>query len=466
MLFNKILIANVMKVKSLILTMIPIFSLIGCVDNDSDKDRISSLKVYAIEQTSETELDGGKYKVFNSNNEAVGEYTTSNGYVTVSYLPYGKYTIEEIHPPQGFYCNLKKQTIDLSSTYSENVTFYYKSHDPVDPPASIKLSFYDSDAQQTLAEYNCIKIGEYYWTDKNFTHSVPAGADFENAHIITQNLLNKYMDCAFLDKSQYQLKDINDFEKYFGRYYSRPSVAYIMKYGEMHSETGRKIEGWGLPLTRDYQQLFAMCPFSSNTTRLDEVDVRFALAAKEGDNPVAKNILAEAGNPYRTYWFDPQYVTNIYGFGLMPGGARLNGDGPWSNGLGPNDGYWDGKKGDIYHLFYTANFVARTDEGGVGAVAIHDQLDTRGFNSYHLYNMRWAKRLSDQELGYKLYINSAQTDIKKLGLEDPVPNGYTELPNGYIRGFYVQYILDKDNPKVSVQDVVSYAKQVDDPAAK
>lgn len=454
-----------MKAKIYIVAIIFVFSLIGCTDSNTD-DRISSLKVYAIEQTSEVELNGGKYKVFNEKNEVIGEYTIANGYATVSYLPYGKYIIEELQAPDGFSGNLKKQTVELSSTYSEDVTFYYTSNNPSGPRTSIKLNFYDSDTRQILAEYNCIRIGEYYWTDKNFTHSVPAGASFENAHIITQDLLNKYMDCAFLDKSQYQLSNINDFEKYFGRYYSRPSITYMIKYGEMHTETGRKVEGWGLPLTRDYQQLFAMCPFTSENRRLDEVDIRFALSAKEGENPAAKNISAEAGNPYRTYWFDPQYVTNMYGFGMMPGGARLNGDGPWSNGLGPNNGYWDGKKGDIYHLFYTANFIAKTDNGGVGAVGIHDQLETRGIDSYHLYNMRWAKRLSDQELGYKLYINSEQTDIKKLGLNDPVPSGYQELANGYIRGFYVQYILDNDNPQVSVQDIVSYAKQVDDPAVR
>jgi uncharacterized protein (TIGR02145 family) len=454
-----------MKTNLYILTFFSLF-LTGCISNNNDSDRISSLKIFAIEQTSEIELNGATYKVYNNSNELLGEYTTTNGVAEIPYLTFGKYSIEEVSAPNGFIGNQQKLSIELNSNYAQDVIFYYAPiGGGIDPAILIKLKYYDSQTKQILGDYDCIRIGEYYWTSQNLYHSVPAGSDFENAHPMTQDLLNKYLDQAFLDKSQYQLKNISDFDKYYGRYYSRPSVAYIMNYGEMHTESGRDVPGWGLPLTRDYQQLFAMCPFSStNSTALSEVDVRFALGAKEGDNPLAFDITAEAGSPYKTYWFDKRYVTNMYKFNMMPGGARLNGDGMWSNGLGPNNGYWDGKKGDIYHLFYTSNFAAKTDAGGVGVVSIHDNLDTRGFDSYHMHNIRLARKLTDQELGYKLYINSAQTDIKKLDLDDPIPSGYSELPNGYIRGFYVQYILDNDNPKYSIQDIISFAKQVHDPA--
>lgn len=447
-----------------------VFLMTGCVDNDSDNDRISSLRLYAVEQISEEELSGAKYKVFNSSNNLIGEYTIADGFADVPFLLYGDYTIEEVHPPEGFYSSQKKQTINISSAYNEDVTFYYKSKDPSTQPTSITLFYYDPNMRGVLGQYDCIRIGEYYWTNSNFTHSVYYEDSFENNYPITPDLISKYMDCAFLDKSQYPIYDIANFEKYYGRYYSRPSVAYIMYTGEMRTETNRKVEGWGLPYIEDYQQLFAMCPFTSNRTSLGEYDVRVALSAREGDNPMALNISPKSGEPYGTYWFDKNHVTNMYGFNMMPGGSRLNGDGPWSNGLGPNDGYWDGQIGDIYHLFYTANFAARirgAEEGSrAGVVSIYDKLDTRGTNSFHYHNVRFARRLTDQELEYKLYINSAETDIKKLGLEDPVPDGYKELPNGYLRGFYVQYILDNDNPKFTIQDIISFAKQVDDPAVK
>jgi hypothetical protein len=62
--------------------------------------------------------------------------------------------------------------------------------------------------------------------------------------------------------------------------------------------------------------------------------------------------------------------------------------------------------------------------------------------------------LTDIELGYRLYINGALTDIKKLDLSTPVPNGYRELPHGYMRGFYVQYILNNPQSKITVARVI------------
>lgn len=446
-----------------------LFFITGC--STDENDRTSSLKLYAVEQISEIELDGAKYKVYNKNNNLIGEYTTDNGVASVSYLPHGEYIVEEVAPPNGFSGNLNKCTVNLTSNYAQEVIFYYSSATGgPNPITSIKLDYFDNKTREKFDEYNCIRIGEYYWIDQNLHHAVPAGNDFENAHPITQGLLDKYMERAFLDKSQYQINNldhIDNFEKYYGRYYCRFSIDHIMRYSEMHTKNGRKVPGWGVPSTKDFQQLFAMCPFSSdNYTTLTVIDVRFSLGAKEGDNPLAKNIDDGKGGGYKTYWFDPSYVSNMYGFTMMPGGARLNGDGPWTNGLGPNNGYWEGKKGDVYHLFYTCNFTARTDAGEVGIVSLHDRIDTRGLDSYHLYNIRLARKLSDQELGYKLYINTEQTDIKKLGLNDPMPSGYNELPNGYMRGFYVQYILDKENPKYTIQDIIAFAKQVEDSAVR
>jgi hypothetical protein len=79
-----------------------------------------------------------------------------------------------------------------------------------------------------------------------------------------------------------------------------------------------------------------------------------------------------------------------------------------------------------------------------------------------MMNVRWCRRLSDIELGYKLYINANQTDIKKLDLDTPPPSGYKELPHGYVRGFYVQYILNSPKSTVTVSKIVDYARNVED----
>lgn len=93
---------------------------------------------------------------------------------------------------------------------------------------------------------------------------------------------------------------------------------------------------------------------------------------------------------------------------------------------------------------------------------LHDYVDTKDVLSYHMMNVRWCRRLSDIELGYKLYINTNQTDIRKLDLDTPPPSGYEELPHGYVRGFYVQYILNNPNPTITVSKIVDYARNVED----
>lgn len=52
-------------------------------------------------------------------------------------------------------------------------------------------------------------------------------------------------------------------------------------------------------------------------------------------------------------------------------------------------------------------------------------------------------------------------DIVKTGLNEPTPTNSVELPKGYIRGLYVQYILDNPNPK-TVQEILLYAYNIDD----
>lgn len=454
--------------KTKILIIVCALYLIGCshenIFNEKESNTITrKLTILAIEESGGSEIDGGTYRV-SFNNNSMGEFKMQEGGINVPNLNDGMYTIEEINSPNGFYTNTKNLKVSVNSNNNQAI-FYYYYENKQNLPLSFNLDFYDNNSKKVLETYHCIRIGEYFWTDRNFTHSVPAGKGFENDYPITQKLLNKYLDCAFLDKSKFQLADINNFEKYYGRYYSRSSIDYMNTYGEFHSKSGRKINGWKLPSTADYQQLFAMCPISNfndkSKVSLNERDIRFALGAKEGDNPMAFDISDPTGGPHMTYWFNKNYTKNIYAYNMMPAGARLNGDGLWSNGLSPS-GDWDGKKGDIYHLFYAYYTAAINSGGSLGYVALHDYADTRGLESYHMLNVRWVRTLTDQELGYKLYINDSQTNIIKLGLDEPVPSGFQELIHGYLRGLYVQYILDNKNPQVTVAQLVEASHRVDD----
>lgn len=352
-----------------------------------------------------------------------------------------------------FNCELSK--IDISF-----IRTMYPGQIPKEVELVFKLQKPNTSTTENILSYSYkgVRIGEYYWVNNNFYHEVPRDYNdligWENETPITQSRLDKYVSCVRIDPSLYQI-NIADFNKYYGIYYCRASVDYMTKAGWMLEDGVRT--GWELPTGNDFRQLFAMCPISNEEGILDEADVRFALSAHENSNPLAFNVWGKA-NPFNIYWFYPKSdKINIYNFNMMPSGEKLNGDSYWGNGLGT---YW-GERGDLMLTFYTSMFFTKRDH-----VTIHDALDTNPdpiYYSYHWFPVRWCRKLSDEELGYKLYINSAQNDIIKLALNDPIPSGYKELPKGYLRGFYVLYILDNPSPKYTIAQIIEMSKKVDDP---
>lgn len=362
---------------------------------------------------------------------------------------------------------------------------------------SVKASASPTYFKDTLirnSKYDAIRIGEYLWMNKNLSDRIPfmwacpyslSGTDYvgwgcTKDFDLTQSYLNKDMDRLFIDKSQFQI-DMAHFHEYYGRYYTRTDIEYFKKratvfetYNERNLvvyEGADKIQtDWKVPMNRDFRQLFAMASIPNNGT-LGQIAVRVALSYKRGENPLAYDIYdPKGGMNYRTSWFEMS--TNELGFNMMPGGSRVNGAGFISNGLGPNNGAWWLEKGEIYHLFHTAKYLTADSQ-----VGIHDNLSTGQGPSWHWYNVRFCRELTDEELGYKLYINKEQyeegyeytildldpksVDIIKLDLNQPPPKGYFELQKGYLRGFYVKHILNSKRP-ASVKQIVEYLKQVDD----
>jgi len=360
-------------------------------------------------------------------------------------------------------------------------------------PVYFVIDHLDDPAYQNGYEYSAIRVGEYYWVNENFQHILPnvphdnLWTGTENSYPVTQARLDYYMPQANLDGTQYQLENIEDFVKYYGMYYSRPSITYMSKYGKIMEGQNRQLTGWKLPNNEDYRQLFAMCPFLGFPDEyLDEYQVRIALSCRNGDNPLTIDIDDPSGGPYRTYWFE--YSTNQYGFNMMPGGSRLHSDfACWMNAFGT----YCGPIGGFNYLFYTVSYA--TEEG---QVCIHDRVDTGDTSwQWSWYNIRWCRKLTDEELGYKLYlstesqeiINSEEwalmrdgdetpllkavkaatfsrynLDIIKTGVNDTPPDNSVELPKGYIRGFYVHHIMMNPTLKCGVTDVLKYAFSVDD----
>lgn len=307
------------------------------------------------------------------------------------------------------------------------------------PPGSkaiLPLTVRDHNLNIT-AKYQAVRIGEYLWMNSNINHLDGQPFTKKDIELI---LLRYRMDVNALNNVS--LDDIN---KYCGPYYDRYRFEYLedrKKTVVLEGSSNGYTPGWSAASTTDFKQLFAMCGDAS------ELEVRLALTVKPGANPVAKDRL--------TYWFEI-YNSNKYGFNLMPGGARFNGPQTWEikhNHDGTDNETIHVTTGDFYGLTQAA--IWQTWDG---KVSIDDLPRTETNKSWHWLPIRWCRKLTDQELGYKLYINQAQTDIVKLDLSQATPSGYSVLPNGYIRGFYVQFILDNPNPTMTVPQIVTLAKK-------
>ncbi len=306
---------------------------------------------------------------------------------------------------------------------------------PVENDSTIPLIFYDSFAN-TSADYKAVKIGEYLWMNSNINHY--PGQPFRKSDI--ELILTRYRMNPLALKN-ISIEDIN---KYCGPYYDRNRFEYLEDRSKCVIYEGKEkilTNSWSSASTRDFQQLFAMCGNGS------EQDVRLSLTVKAGENPIS--ILG------LTYWFGPNN-TNKYGFNLMPGGARFNGPQVWElkhNHEGTDNESINVSTGDFYGFTQAAMWQTWD-----GKVSIDDYPHGDVGKTWHWMPIRWCRKLTDEELGYKLYINQAQTDIQKSSLTDSIPEGYQELPNGYVRGFYVQFIMNNPNPQKTVSDIVAMAK--------
>ena len=276
---------------------------------------------------------------------------------------------------------------------------------------------------------------------------------------------------------------------------------------------------WDLPTAADVLQLIGMCghgtmPEVRQYLSYKENEVPVAIVAPGMDwfypNPVNFGT-----STYPSDTFDPSN-TNKYGMNMVPNGFRW---GVQKDVLTVKNesGFTTLYNVPVDELVGAGLNQALTlpvidkDKNGMNIesrIFTSFQLGDHPVMSYNEYPsadaipMRWCRALSDSELGYKLYINQDMTDVNypgspmviyaamignqytnrkrtgeeillekvrkgsvnkadisiiKLGLDEQAPAGYVELPRGYIRGFYVQYILDNPTPPKTVSDLIDIA---------
>ena len=292
------------------------------------------------------------------------------------------------------------------------------------PFPKTKLSItYAAEGNANSYEYEAVRIGEYLWLDCNL-HS-PVGI------VPTKEALSRALVRLGADPNSY-LISMEDLNRYYGTYYNRYHIE-----GKIVSPTvyeydrdGNKnlVAGWDMQGAGAFEQLLAMCGNGS------KADVRKYLGAKAGDNPVAYN-------PTGINWFDGN--ENIYGYNLMPGGGLYNG--PQDDGQGA---------GDMNAIFRDDRLIGHETTFVIAPTYAHPRFTIK---LWHWMHVRYNRPLTDEELGYKLYVNGDKTDIVKKSLTETAPAGYTELPKGYLRGFYVQYILDNPYPEKTINEIVGLA---------
>lgn len=283
--------------------------------------------------------------------------------------------------------------------------------------------------------YEGVRIGEYYWMTSNLSHPIQyknwdqyqGGAVLKDI-TITQEMIDKVMDAYALDKSDYyRIKNDEDFVKYFGRYYQRDAVEYLigMKTSEkvndkwVESKDADDTHRWKVPYMEDFRQLSASIPLaeSCGILKLNTIQIQHHLGAEKGSNPFAIFIPDNDQNDGYNYNFN-WFTTggSNYGFNLMPSGqAAQPGIHEWANGrLDENNKpmiFIADKEGDFIQLFQTVYYP--TDGGNTFryAEAITSYREDAA-KSFKRLPIRLARRLTDEELGYKLYIQTNKGSIR------------------------------------------------------
>lgn len=295
----------------------------------------------------------------------------------------------------------------------------------------IPIYYTENDGASFTKEYKAIKIGEYLWMNTNFTYPI----ELE----VTQHQINFALDACRIDTTVYSITP-SEVNEYIGQYYSQASIRRMNESGNMFETDAKYKRGkWGVPVKADFQQLFGMCGDGQ------EFSVRSTLSYRVGEIPLMRKTT-------NAFWITDGN-TNKYGFNLIYSGQRAHVDDFtwWTCHDYPNDCFTYVVKRGGFAIFYTT--AVYPADNGTTTVMLHDYPDTKRGQEWALKPMRWCRELTDEELGYKLYVNKDRSDIVKLGLEDTPPSGYEELRKGYLRGFYVQYILNNPAPAYTVSQL-------------
>lgn len=254
--------------------------------------------------------------------------------------------------------------------------------------------------------YKTIEAGEYIWTTENLRLKYGTyGSINMNWVNLTQADVDKYAN-EYLNGQKIPLEE---FEQVFGTWVTLYDVAMMYRniYWGVPNSDGTFDHTWGLPTKEDIWQLYGQAPRTSGNVYEDIKDFLFASAC---DNKFG--------------WTQNMFNRrNISGLTLTPLGMRESNQG-----------------GVIYGFGQVASLQTAT-WAGIETLSDRDLSGQGGIisnpYSYHFTQARHRRPLTDQELGYKMYIDAASDQILMLPYNQA--SSLPELAKGLERGIALRY---------------------------
>lgn len=309
----------------------------------------------------------------------------------------------------------------------------------------------NTDARRHINNYPTIQIGEYEWTTVNtrlkYRGLSSRPVQFDNT------MVNFLVGDAFGNDGS----TVEKFERIFGNWASELASKpyhYLIPYKDGSAVFDRNDNEFSeddvefeLPDVTAIQQLFGQMPHETGNVYTDFRNFTFGLPDNVISNdPQLASVLAQR-MPFLN-----EHNKNISGLSLVPlGSMHPHSEGELGNRYQTRPGLWENNafmttgtgvklKMKVYNgaIQRNFNFHESAEEGR--EIILNQYL-------FHYGSVRYCRALTDEELGYKLYVDESSNIVVRFGLDElPDGNEYRELSRGVERGVALSNLyIDEDN---------------------
>jgi uncharacterized protein (TIGR02145 family) len=342
-------------------------------------------------------------------------------------LPTAKPETPPVAPPAGEHPALQLPDYvkpEPASVYLETAARYQTGGNDYDtPPQQWKYA----NGTPIRGTYRTQRIGEYEWLAQNVRMhpSLSAGrawAQYAN----TQEIIDNYTL-----NGGYGSMSLRQSEEYEGGWFPADGLTdEFFDATAFYADSSKsvRIDGWKRPSLSDWAQLLAM----SDTLDYEGVIRFLGVEANSTEYPFGHDWAGIAAN--------------TSGFAGIPAGSRQNAEGFL---------YRNPRRSMAFKMDYAQGSLLRIEpaQTGVPVNIFADNLSN--INSlypgnsikFYLASVRYCRPLSDSELGYKLYQDTANDKVIVTAHDAPAPGSLPELPKGRLRARAVRW-LNADKTQV------------------